>query len=230
MAPDRTTARVLRGIAADPSALVELLRPRLRAWGEQIADAVLVARLPGLLGPGRPPSAAPNPSAAGAVVSLVEAGALVTPSVVQEFTGDYSVGQQFYVLGTTPRTMTGVRVFNGGAQARTVKFTLYSAAGSMLRTVTASVPVGDQTIAWGTPIDLSVTDGRVKLQMWETTGAVNWVMASTDIWPRLPAQPGGYGCFLGDRIAQDLGLYIAGDNQVTTGGSYLYPLDPVFAM
>jgi len=50
MAPDRTTARVLRGIAADPSALVEILRPRLRAWVEQIADSVIVARLPGLVG------------------------------------------------------------------------------------------------------------------------------------------------------------------------------------
>jgi len=43
------TVSFLRGIAADPSALVEILRPRLRAWVEQIADSVIVARLPALL-------------------------------------------------------------------------------------------------------------------------------------------------------------------------------------
>ncbi len=54
MAPDQTTTRVLRALLADPSAIAEVLRPRLRAWAEQIADAVLVARLASLLGPGAP--------------------------------------------------------------------------------------------------------------------------------------------------------------------------------
>lgn len=66
MALDRTTARVLRTLIADPTALAEVLRPRLRAWVEQIADSVLIARLPGLLGLG-PPLAA---NSGGATVLL----------------------------------------------------------------------------------------------------------------------------------------------------------------
>jgi hypothetical protein len=142
--------------------------------------------------------------------------------------GNFTVGAVF--VATTPMTITGARFYWSGAN-KTVKVSIWNAAGSVLATVNqATTGSAIYTVTFASPVSIT-TSGTYRdltIGMYDTSAAVyQRITAAT----HQPASSGtqvfmhgrGYGWISN-------AMFLAGDAKPTSAGSETYPIEPVFTV